>query len=79
MKKRPGASKRALRRRAKQLGIADSHQMRDVDLIRAIQLKENHQPCYSQFWSAPCIDNEDCEFRNDCSSNVENGPEPEEE
>jgi Rho termination factor, N-terminal domain len=76
---KPAITLQALRERARELGMENMGQMGKTDLIRAIQIRQNHQPCYSQFWSAPCIDNDDCEFRNICSSNSHNGLESEEE
>lgn len=56
-----------IRELAKRLGIEGCEKMDRITLIRAIQVKEGHQPCYGTDWCKPEW-SEKCIWKEGCSA-----------
>ena len=52
---------------AKQLGLTGIESLEKDELIRAIQVKEGHDPCFDAPWCNICR-REDCRWSKDCKS-----------
>jgi len=53
--------------RAKQLGLISFENLSRDNLIRAIQIKEGHDPCFDAPWCNLC-EREGCFWREECQS-----------
>lgn len=56
-----------VRKRAVKLGIHDTKNMNRTELIRAIQSKEGHTPCYNTDWCKPEW-KERCAWKDECNA-----------
>jgi len=55
--------------KAKQLGIEGAEAMDRMHLIRAIQVKEGHSPCYGTSWCKPEW-KEACMWKDECNAKI---------
>ncbi|HXH64896.1 MAG TPA: Rho termination factor N-terminal domain-containing protein [Mariprofundaceae bacterium] len=55
--------------KAKLLGIEGAEAMERAELIRAIQIKEGHSPCYGTNWCKPEW-KEACIWKDECDSKI---------
>jgi len=60
-------STKEIRRRAVKLGIQGVEQMDRTTLIRAIQVREGHTPCYNTDW-CKLEWKENCAWKDDCNA-----------
>ena len=56
-----------IQRKAEVLGIEGATHMNKIDLVRAIQVKEGHSPCYNTNWCRPEW-KEACIWRDECKA-----------
>jgi len=56
-----------LREKATMLGIEHIMELDCTALIRVIQIRESHQPCFGSQWCNPC-QREECPWKVDCDA-----------
>jgi len=56
-----------IRKMARHLGVEDAGHLGKDELIRAIQVREGHQPCFGSQWCNPC-QWERCLWKADCNA-----------
>lgn len=55
--------------KARMLGIEGAEAMERAELIRAIQLKEGHSPCFGSDWCKPEW-REACMWKDECGAKI---------